>query len=132
MVVLKFLTKMKTMNNRKMFLVAGILVLCLLPLAGYAQNDITWQTTSTMQMSGSSYSSQVTEVGAEQTYDITSTGSNSSSSRKPRRSKENPGEIGETGDTGSPIGDATLPLLLFAAAFAATVAIRNRRRQVAE
>lgn len=131
MEVLKILTKMKTMKNSNIFWVAGILVLCLLPLALYAQSYNTWQSTSTLPLSGSSYSSQITEVGAKDTYDMTSTGDNTSYAG-PRRSKENPGEIGETGDESSPVGDAALPLLLFAAAAAATVAIRNRRRQVAE
>ena len=45
----------------------------------------------------------------------------------PRRSKEPNQDPGITDDDSSPIGDAVLPLLLMAAAFAAVVAVRRKR-----
>lgn len=106
-------------------------MVCLLPIAAY--DEPTMNTTSAMQLSGSAYSPQVTPVGASSVEsglpgDETS---NYTGSRKSRKSIE-PNEEMEEQDTGSPVGDAALPLLLFASAAAATVAIRNRRRQVAE
>lgn len=123
---------MKTvMNTKIMSMVAGVLMACLLPLGTYAQD---WRSTSTMPASGSEYSSQITSVGASDAYDITSPTSGetgTTGARGPRRIGGTPGNPGGQSEE-FPIGDATLPLLLFAAAFAATVAIRNRRRQVAE
>ncbi len=119
------------MKNKFMMTVVGMLMVCLLPIA--ADDQTTMTTTSTMQLSGSAYSPQVTPVGASSVEsglpgDETS---NYTGSRKARKSFE-PNQEMEEQDTGSPIGDAALPLMLFAAAAAATVAIRNRRRQMAE
>jgi len=88
-----------------------------------------FQSTSTMQGSGSAYTSNPT---------LNSDGSASSpsesapASNKIRKSFGDNTDGGTTSDPNSPIGDAALPLLVFAAAAAATVAIRNRRRQVAK
>lgn len=106
-------------------------MVCLLPLATNAQD---WRSTSTMPASGSEYSSQITSVGASDVYDITSNTSKETETEGlhgPRRVGNTPGNPGSQSEE-FPIGDATLPLLVFAAAAAATVAIRNRRRQVAE
>ena len=124
-------TIMKKMNSKMMSLAAGILMICLLPLATNAQE---WRSTSTMPASGSEYSSQITSVGASDVYDNTSNtsdGSETTGIYGPRKIGNTPGDPGGQSEE-FPIGDAALPLLLFAAAFAATVAIRNRRRQVAE
>lgn len=92
-----------------------------------------WKSTSTMQ-GISTYDPQVTEAGAMDVSPMATTTDSYSSVNAPGGPRKvlpgGPTEPGQSSD--SPIGDAALPLLLFAAAFAATVAIRNRRRQVAE
>ena len=130
---------MKTMKHRMISMVAGLLLASLLPLAANAHE---WQTTSTLK-TGSEYNSKVTFVGAEKvdyipmrststmlppeevsTPSTESSGSTHNGGR--RRSMENPGDAGETGDESSPIGEPWV-LLLFAAAAAAVIAVRNRR-----
>lgn len=93
-----------------------------------------WKSTSTMQ-GVSTYEPQVTEAGATNVSMIAAPTTDSNSADQAPRSSQRklpggPTEPGQSSD--SPVGDAALPLLLFAAAAAATVAIRNRRRQVAE
>ena len=113
------------MKNRMIILVVGALMACLLPQAVWAQQE--WQSTSTMQGSGSAYSSQVTAVGATRVGSVaTTTYSPSQAPSGPRRSKEDPGNTGVTG-TGSPLGDAVLPLLLMAAGFGLYTALRRRK-----
>ncbi len=96
----------------------------------------TFQSTSTMAPSGSAYSSNPT-------LDIDGTASTPTStpSKGPRRSKmDDDPDFGEHTDVGgngtdnenwdyenSPIGDAVLPLLLFAGAAAGIIALRRRR-----
>lgn len=85
-----------------------------------------FQSTSTMQGSGSAYSSNPT-------LDIDGTASPPSSapSNGPRRSKmdDDDFEITTPPQEGkeAPIGDAVLPLLLFAGAAAGVIALRRRR-----
>lgn len=79
-------------------------------------------------MSGSAYNGTVYEpfsnsVPSEQS----AVGSSYTPTSRPRRSKENPGEPGITDDNASPIGDAVLPLMLFAVAFGGVIAFRRRR-----
>ncbi|MBO4362198.1 MAG: hypothetical protein J5823_05370 [Paludibacteraceae bacterium] len=128
------------MKHRMISMVAGLLLASLLPLAANAQE---WRTTSTLKETGSDYNSQVTFVGAEKvslipmrststmmaTCEVPTPSTESSTSTHNggrRRSMENPGDAGETGDESSPIGEPWV-LLLFAAAAAAVIAVRNRR-----
>ncbi len=116
------------MKNRFIILAVGILMVCLLPLAVSAQQQ--WQSTSSMQESGSRYSSKVTPVGATGVGAMSSTTSSFAPAQAPsgpRREKEKAGEVGETGDLNSPIGDAVLPLMLMAFAFSGVVALRRRK-----
>ena len=86
-----------------------------------------WQSTSTLQTSGSAYSPQVTAVGATTVNSVAiTTDSYSATPSGPRKVIDRNTEFDE-GDEGSPIGDATLPLLLFAAAFAGVVYVRRRK-----
>ena len=96
-----------------------IMAVALIALPAMAQQQ-EWQSTSAMQGSGSSYSSQVTTT--------TSTPNNG-----PRRAKkeDGEGEFGHGQDAGYqdqdprfPIGDAW-PLALFAVLFAAYIAVRK-------
>ncbi len=132
---------MKTMKHRMISMVAGLLLAGLLPLAANAQE---WQTTSTLKDTGSKYNSQVTFVGAEKVSLIPmrststmmatcevptpSTESSEPAMRKTRRGFDVGGESGQSEEF--PIGEPWV-LLLFAAALAATTAIRLRRRQPA-
>ena len=115
------------MKNRiMMILVVGALMACLLPLALNAQTAQKWQSTSTMQGSGSAYSPQVTSVGAATVNSMaTTTYSPAQASSGPRRSKERNEEL--EGNPDSPIGDAVLPLLLMAAGFGLYTALRRRK-----
>ena len=112
----------------------GILMVCLLPLTAAAQTAEQWQSTSTMQGSGSSYSSQVTAVGAASVGSMaTTTSSGPARVSRPRRAGEtssDPWGNNQTGgdqDEGSPLGDAVLPLMLMALAFGGVVAFRRRK-----
>lgn len=125
---------MKDMKNTLMSIVAGVLMTCLLPLAANAQdwqntNAQQWQTTSVMQGSGSSYSSQVTAVGAVSASEMATTTTTPYSPSKvgPRKSFEDPTDPGITDDNSSPIGDAVLPLLLMAVVFCGAIYFRRKR-----
>lgn len=119
---------MKTVKN-KIFVVLMASVLALPAMAAFGdqeQPNAVFQSTSTLSPSGSVYSSNPI-------LDEDGTANNPASqapSRGPRKLPDLPSTENESDNT--PIGDAALPLLVFAAAAAATVAIRNRRRQVAE
>ena len=127
---------MKTMKHRMISMVAGLLLASLLPLAANAHE---WQTTSTLK-TGSEYNSKVTFVGAEKVDYIPmrststmlpasdvptpSTESSEPAMRKTRRGFDVGGESGQSEEF--PIGEPWV-LLLFAAAAAAVIAVRNRR-----
>ena len=119
---------MKTMINKIIVvLMAAAFALPAVAQWSIAQEPSTqFQSTSTLTGSGSSYSTNPTlNADGTASYNDATQPANS-----PRPHKAPP--IHGDDDNDMPVGDATLPLLLFAAAFAATVAIRNRRRQVAE
>lgn len=119
---------MKTVKN-KIFVVLMASVLALPAMAAFGdqeQPNAVFQSTSTLSPSGSVYSASPA---------LDENGTASAPSSGPRRTTIAPPTppVVDENDTGNtPIGDAALPLLVFAAAAAATVAIRNRRRQVAE
>ena len=103
----------------------GMLMVCLLPQAAVAQQE--WQSTSTMQGSGSAYSSQVTSVGATGVGSMaTTTYSPAAAASGPRRSKQPNTEL--LGDPGSPIGDALIPLLLCACMYLSVRVFLKRKR----
>ena len=137
---------MKTMKHKIISVVAGMLLVCLLPVG--AQNR-PWQSTSAMQQ-GSTHRFDIRAVDeANVTYKyllMTSTSplrageaspllvaeeeeANDTFKRSIRRGFDTGGETGKSDE--SPIGEPWI-LLLFAAALAATTAIRLRRRQPAE
>ena len=103
------------------------MAVALIALPTMAQED-QWQSTSSMQGSGSTYSSQVTAVGATDVNSMaTTTQSYSSSSQGPSRAKKF--DVG--GDTPpgpSPIGDAVLPMLLMSLAFCGYLYLRRKKR----
>ena len=103
-----------------------IMAAALIALPTMAQD---WQSTSAMQGSGSSYSPQVTAVGATSaTSEATTSDTHSSAIAPsgPRREIITPGNPGnQSGD--SPVGDAVLPLLLMSLAFGMFVYFRRKR-----
>ncbi len=109
-----------------------IMAVALVALPAVAQQQEQWQT-STMQTSGSAYSSQVTPVGTTAAPSMGTTTNNAPG--RPgniRRSGDdddwgtNP-HVGE-GDEGSPIGDAFWPLMLFALAYMSLRVFLKRKR----
>ena len=114
------------MMNKMMIRAVGVLIVCLLPLVALAQQD--WQSTSTLQGSGSSYSPQVTAVGATDVNDMaTTTETNQSQPKGPNRAKkfDTGGESGQASEY--PIGDAVLPLMVMAFVFCGVIALRRKR-----
>ena len=101
---------MKDMRKFMMIIMAVALV----ALPTMAQD---WQSTSAMQGSGSAYSAQVTAVGAVEATDMATTTTDTYS---PAQAPSGPRRIVTPGNSGTqqPIGDAVLPLLLLAGAFA--------------
>lgn len=110
------------MRNR--FYIIALLSVFSLSLA--AQTAVEWQSTSAMQSSGSSYSSQVTAVGATSvTSEATTTENYAPAQSRPRRVIEYNDDI--NGDPGSPLGDGLIPLSLLALAFAGFIFLRRRK-----
>ena len=116
---------MKIMKNRMILFAVGMLMACLLPQAALAQQE--WQSTSTMQGSGSAYSSQVTAVGAAGVATMGATSSAPANAPRGPRRAYGPNPEGGPTDPNSPIGDAVLPLLLIAAGFGLYTALRRRK-----
>ena len=118
---------MQKKGNKNMKRIVMILMaVALIALPTMAQQD-QWQSTSTMQGSGSAYSAQVTEVGATSANEmVTTTYSSAKAPSGPRRVIGTNSDGGE-GSNDSPIGDAVLPLMLMALAYAAVIAFRKRK-----
>lgn len=117
-----------------MLMVVGVLMACLLPLAANAQQQLQeWKTTSTMQMSGSSYTPQVTAVGSEYVIDAPTSGPAQSPKTGRGLRKSDYGENTEVDkennqDPEFPIGDAVWPLMLMALAYLGVRVFRARKR----
>ena len=114
------------MNDMRKVVIMMIMGVALMALPAMAQD---WQSTSSMQGSGSAYSAQVTAVGAAEVTDMATTtteGSSSNRGHKARKSHEGTAEPG-IGNPGSPVGDAVLPMLLMAMLFAGVVYTRRKR-----
>ena len=113
---------MKDMKRIVMIIMAAVLVA--LPTMAQQQE---WQSTSTMQTSGSALAPQVTAVGATSVNDMatTTTSSPAKAPNGPRRGFDTGGETGKSDQ--SPIGDAMLPLLAMLAIYCATRVYSLRR-----
>jgi len=106
-------------------LVMIIMAVALIALPTMAQD---WQSTSTMQGSGSAYSAQVTAVGAAEATDMATTTESytpANGAHRARRDFIDPNNPGHQSEE-FPIGDAVLPLLLLACAY---LIIRVMRRK---
>ena len=115
-------------------LVMIIRAVALIALPTMAQD---WQSTSTMQGSGSAYNSQVTGVGAVTVTEMATTTESYSPGRRRAYDangnwvpdSEDFGGGAETGESNQfPIGDAVLPLMLLACAYLGLRVFLNRNR----
>ena len=116
---------MKEMKNILIVLVLGALITCQVP--ANAQN---WKSTSSMPGVGSTYTPQVTAVGATGVSEMATT--TSISPYQPRQVLDGDGfeeeELGNLpGGPGTPLGDAVWPLLLMATAACGVIALRRKR-----
>ena len=110
-----------------------VYIIALLSLLSIAAHAVTytpaqeWKSTSSMMMSGSALSPQVTEVGAEYAASVATTTETYSPNNAPgRRFFPKPGETGQSEDF--PIGDAVLPLALMAVVFGGAIALRRKQK----
>ena len=115
---------------KKLFMIIMAVALIALPTMAQQQE---WKSTSTMQGTGSSYSPQVTSVGATAATEMATTTESYSPAKAPggprkigEASGRNPGDV-STGSTNSPIGDAVLPLLFLSLAFCGVIYLRRRK-----
>ena len=124
-------------NNRAIVaekrIIMIIMAVVLLALPTMAQQQ-EWQSTSTMQTSGSAYSSQVTEVGATVVESQATTTANYAPGRpgQLRRDIGTNKDGGHTNDDSSPVGDAMVPLLLMSVVFGGVIAVRRKRNAISK
>ena len=120
---------MKEMKNILIVLVLGALITCQVP--ANAQN---WKSTSSMPGVGSTYTPQVTAVGATGVSEMATT--TSISPYQPRQVLDGDGENPFSGggslpdnptEPGTPLGDAVWPLLLMAIAACGVIALRRHK-----
>jgi len=117
---------MKIMIDMKKFMMI-IMAVALMALPAMAQE---WQSTSTLQGTGSAYAPQVMEVGATTVPTIATTTESYSPAKAPsgpRRGFIDPNNPGNQSNE-SPIGDAVLPLMLMAMLFAGVVYTRRKKQ----
>lgn len=108
------------MDMKKLMIL--VVMAAALALPAMAQSSQDWQSTSTMQGAGSTYSSQVTPVGATSVADMSTTTMNQPTG--PRRIGPTHGQ-----DNPNPVGEPVLPLLLMAMACAGVIYLRKRKAQ---
>ena len=109
---------------KKIMMIIALVAAVVLPTI--AQNNQEWQSTSTLQGSGSAYSAQVTEVGAMTASSIATTTEtyNPAAAQAPGGpNRAAPKDGGED----YPIGDPVWPLAIMCVAFCAIVYARKRR-----
>lgn len=103
-----------------------IMAVALYALPAVAQK-MEFRSTSTMQGSGN-YVAPVTAVGAASAASEASEATTTSPSSGPHRVIITNNDNWQDGDEGSPIGDAVLPLMLFAGAFLCMRVFLRRKR----
>lgn len=114
---------------RKLIMIIMGVALMALPIMAQQQE---WKSTSVMQGAGSTYSPQVTAVGAAEATGMATTTESNSPARVSGPRKNNYNDLFDQGaDTGksseSPIGDAVLPLLFLSLAFCGVIYLRRRK-----
>jgi len=118
----------KDMKKYMMIMVLGALMACLIP--AHAQTAQDWKSTSSMPVSGSTLAPQVTTVGATAVAQQATTTADYTATTVGNKGIHR--ELGHGTDAGnqsneSPIGDAVLPLMVFAMLFGGYIAWRKRR-----
>ncbi len=125
--IMKNLIEMNRAIVAKKKVMMIIMAAALIALPTMAQD---WQSTSAMQGSGSSYSPQVTAVGATDANSFATTTTESYSPAKapsgPHKEIIKPGEPTDPSDE-SPVGDVVLPLMLMSLAFGMFVYFRRKQ-----
>lgn len=112
---------------KKFMMILMAVALIALPTMAQQQE---WQSTSAMQTSGSNYTPQVNAVGATTAPSVATT----TESYTPAKAPSGPRRIGNFDDVPEggeqensyPIGNAMLPLMLMAVAFAGVIYFRKR------
>lgn len=123
---------MKELMNERIIdmkkIVMIIMAVALIALPTMAQED-QWQSTSTLQTSGSAYSSQINVVGATNVSSLATTTEAYSPAQAPssgpRKNFDTGAESGRANEF--PIGDAVLPMLIMAMLFAGVVYTRRKK-----
>ena len=125
--IMKNLIEMNRAIVAKKKVMMIIMAAALIALPTMAQD---WQSTSAMQGSGSTYSPQVTSVGATDANSFATTTTESYSPAKapsgPRKGFIDPSNPGPQSNE-DPIGDAVLPMMLMALAFGGVMYFRRKR-----
>lgn len=116
------------MKDMKARIILIIMAVALIALPTMAQED-QWQSTSSMQGSGSAYSSQVTAVGATGVSDMATTTESYSPSKAPSGPRKEFGKPTNPGNQSEeyPLGDAVLPMMIMAMLFAGVVYTRRKK-----
>jgi hypothetical protein len=115
------------MKDMKARIIMIIMAVALIALPTMAQED-PWQSTSSMQGSGSAYSSQVTAVGATGVSDMATTTESYSPAKAPGGPRKGFDLGAETGKSEEyPLGDAVLPMMIMAMLFAGVVYTRRKK-----
>ena len=122
--IMKKLIEMNRAIVTKKKVMMIIMAAALIALPTMAQD---WQSTSAMQGSGSTYSSQVTEVGATSVASEATTTESYSPAKAPSGRRKTLINGPESDQGPSPVGDAVLPLMLMALAFGGYIAIKRRK-----
>ena len=120
---------MKRIMKSRIIIFIGALMLCQFSLAADNQQQ-EWQSTSAMPQVGSTYTPQITAVGADEAASVATTTESYSPNKAPggpRRTLIGPGGGPESGQGPTPLGDGLLPLLMMAATFCGVIAFRRKR-----
>ena len=112
----------KNIMKRIMMMIMAVALMALPTMAQQPE----WQSTSTMQGTGSAYVPQVTAVGATDVNSMATTTESYSPAKAPSGPRRGFDIGGDAGQGPSPIGDAVLPLLLMSLAFAGVIYFRKR------
>jgi hypothetical protein len=121
--IMKNLIEMNRAIVAKKKVMMIIMAAALIALPTMAQD---WQSTSTLQGTGSNYAPQVTAVGATDANSFATTTESYSPAKAPSGPRKTLINGPESGQGPSPVGDAVLPLLLMAMAFAGVIYFRKR------
>lgn len=109
-----------------------VMVALIVSVPAMAQQAHEWQSTSTMQMSGSNYSAQVGAIGATTVSEMATTTNSTPAKIGGRQKSIGTNQDGGEGSEDSPIGDALIPLLLCALAFCGVIAFRRRGKAMTD